>query len=260
MKTKRLRIILAILITAIVGGVGWQVLRPREPVYKGETFNMWLDEYIASYGHLTEAEVAIRHIGTNALPQLLRMVAARDSHVKQIAIKLARKQTLISIGRPEAEWQHERANWAFNVLGPDAKFAVPGLVALLDDKDREVRERALGNLSSIRHSASNAVPAIIKQVNDKDGKIRESAISVLVIIHSMPELVVPTLTASLNDPVPRVRLSALRGLGAFGVNAKPAIPALIELLNKAQKSDARSEIEDALKYIDREAAAKAGVK
>jgi HEAT repeat protein len=259
MKTKRLRIALAILIVAMVGGVGWLVLRPGEPVYKGESYSMWLDEYAASAGHLSEAEVAIRHIGTNAIPQLLKLLAAKDSQFEEYVIELARRQTWISIRLPEAWRDTDRAFWGFKVLGADAKPAVPGLVALLDGKDRDVRMCALIALRSIGPSASNAVPAIIQHFNGTDFSTRIMAAQALGTIHAMSGSSVPALTASLQDSNSAVIVYGIGSLEAFGVEAKPAVPALVGLL-KDPDLGVRTAATNALKKIDPEAAVKAGVK
>jgi HEAT repeat protein len=253
---KRSRIGLAILLVAVVGGVGWLVLPPLEPVYKGERYSMWLDDYISSQGHLSEAETAIRHIGTNALPQLLKMLAAKDSHFKEFAIKLARKQSLISIGRPEAGWTQYRATAAFKVLGADAKLAVPGLIALLEGNESDMRWCVLDALSSIGPAASNAVPSIIQQIKGKDHSTRMSAVEALGAIHSKPELAVPALTAALHDSNPDVMLFAIASLRACGVDARPAV---VELL-KDPNVGVRTTATNVLKQIDRGAAAEAGVK
>jgi HEAT repeat protein len=56
-----------------------------------------------------------------------------------------------------------------------------------------------------------------------------------------------------------MRLSAMRGLGNFGPNAQQAIPALLQLLSDLDVA-VRFTATNALKKIDPEAAAKAGVK
>jgi HEAT repeat protein len=258
MKTKFLPIILATVIIAIVGGVAWRALHPHEPVYGGKNLSMWLDEYVASDGHLPEAEVAIRHIGTNAIPQVLKMLAAKDSAFKGFVINLARRQTLVSIGRPEAAWQHGRAFQAIEILGPDAALTVPGLINLFDDKETGTRVCALNSFLFLGPSGSNAVPAIIQHIGDKDADVRKSAVLALGKIHCLPKLAVPALQASLHDSDPYIAMFAVHGLGAFGADAKPAVPALVELL-KDQNPKVRGIATNALKAIDPEAAAKAGV-
>jgi len=78
-------------------------------------------------------------------------------------------------------------------------------------------------------------------------------------MHSQPELAVPALIRALNDTDPLIRYEAANGLSAFGTNASAAIPALIESYKNPSKRISKTAAM-ALKAIDSEAAAKAGVK
>ena len=75
---KRVYIALAVLLVMLAGVIAWQVLRLREPVYQGKRLSVWLVQYGTNHwsagrnGELDkQAEAAIRHIGTNAIPTLL---------------------------------------------------------------------------------------------------------------------------------------------------------------------------------------------
>ena len=59
---------------------------------------------------------------------------------------------------------------------------------------------------------------------------------------------------------PQVRTGAFMALQDFGPNAKSALPVLVEFFINAQDSSERSYAANALKAIDPEAAAKAGVR
>jgi HEAT repeat protein len=90
--------------------------------------------------------------------------------------------------------------------------------------------------------------------------VRYAAISALGKIGTEPDRVVPVLIDATHDRSPTVRTSAVGALGLFGPNAKLAVPALVEFLSNAQTSMERWYAEKALRQIDPEAAAKAGVK
>src|ERR1035441_2154889 len=86
---KRLYIALAVLVTAALAVVGWQVLRPPEPepVYQGKPLSSWLNYRTALKPmprkiQEQEADDAVRQAGTNALSTLLRMLRAKDSRWK----------------------------------------------------------------------------------------------------------------------------------------------------------------------------------
>ena len=65
---KRVQIVLAVLLITVMGGIVWQVLREREPVYQGKRVSIWLDQYGTNHwsaGHggelEKEARIALRH-------------------------------------------------------------------------------------------------------------------------------------------------------------------------------------------------------
>ena len=68
------------------------------------------------------------------------------------------------------------------------------------------------------------------------------------------------LINAVHDPAPQVRASALMALRDFGPNAKSALPVLVEFLSHAQDAIEKSYAANALKALDPEAAAEAGVK
>ena len=70
----------------------------------------------------------------------------------------------------EALKNEKTAYWAclvINQIGPDAKDAVPGLAALLADKDLLIRREAMMALAEIGPAAAAAVPQLIKALDDK---------------------------------------------------------------------------------------------
>ena len=68
------------------------------------------------------------------------------------------------------------------------------------------------------------------------------------------------LINALNDPDLQIRTAALMALQGLGQNAKPALPVLVEFLSNAQSGIEWTYASNALKSIDPDAAAKAGVK
>jgi hypothetical protein len=91
-------ILLAALLVAVLGGLAWLVLRPGEGelVYQGKPLSFWIERYASDRSKVErqEAEIAVRHIGTNAIPTLLRMLQARDSALKLKLVALAKKHNL----------------------------------------------------------------------------------------------------------------------------------------------------------------------
>jgi hypothetical protein len=149
---KRCRILLLIFVIAVVGGIAWLASKPDDPVYQGRHLSEWVDDNYQSHlavsrpglskGAQERAENAIRHIGTNALPTLLKMIRYTDSPLKKEIMALADKQRLITVSIYNEDYYHDSAYTAFMVLGPVAKPVVPNLVGLLTDKHSSVQTNA----------------------------------------------------------------------------------------------------------------------
>jgi HEAT repeat protein len=262
---KSRRILLITLLIAAVGTVSWLLLRPDpEPTYQGKPLTYWLDIYGAESSDEAQlkAAEAMRQIGTNTIPTLLRMLNAKDSRFKLSIMQLAYKQHLIKINWRIAQSQNNEALIGFTLLGPQGKSAVPALIEIYNERrpgPHNDPAAIAGILASMGPAATDAVPRLVRDTTDADSMIRFIAVWTLGKIHARPDLAVPALTASLRDPEIGVRGWAPTGLGAFGTDAKSAVPDLIKALADPD-SDVRNATASALKNIDPEAAAKAGVK
>jgi len=289
---KRLRIIILVLLAFAVGGLAWYLLHPREPSYQGKTFRVWLytSRNAAIKGRdddLRRSEYAIRQIGTNALPILLRMSVAKDSAVKKKTIEFLRKQSFIRIHLQSESESRDLAEFGFKVLGPIAKLTVPRLIALLSDP--VLQESVACSLGSIGPVAQEAVPSLVALLDSKDRMVRKAAADSLIRIRPARREEIIGLTRHLADPdsfvrgcvglvlanhrmdservVPvmiedlesgRLSTPAIQALAAFGGGAKPAVPVLIQLWKEWSPwgNDLGTEASNALQRIDPEAFAK----
>jgi hypothetical protein len=118
------------------------------------------------------------------------------------------------------------------------------------------RSGAAGGLGELGPTAKAAVPSLIQALNRSDG-LDEAAIRALGNIHSDPDVVIPLLIPYLTNDA--VNDQAAIALGKYGRLAMEAFPKIVPLL-KARDKEARWAAAVALKQIDPEAAAKAGVK
>jgi hypothetical protein len=267
---KRVQIALAVLLVVIAGIIGWQVLRGREPVYEGKGLTVWLEEYLAAdnpfpvteekTATMGRAGIAIRHMGTNAVPFLMEMARAKDSVPKRLIEIIARHQSLI---RWQLRTDHEKRQMAvfgFYALGSIGNEAIPALVTLLHDQDSDVRLSAADCLGNIGPEAKIAVPLLLPFVNDTNRIVAWDTTVNLGRIHMEPALVVPVLIERLSSSnAMRYRGTTIYALSKFGEHAKSAIPFIVPYLSDGN-DDTRSEATNAIKAIDPEAAAKAGVK
>ncbi len=260
-KTRRL-LLLALLIAA-VGVVVWIVLRPDpEPTYQGKPLTYWLDGFVSGNPSPDEATEAVRQIGTNAIPTLLRLLRAGDSKFKLKLIQLSQKQHVINIKLKYAGTRQKEGFYGFVALGALAKSAVPALLEIYNEHRTGTYDNFLTTAQLIANmgpAAADAVPRFVQATTDTNFQVRFNAVLTLSQIRARPDLSVPALTASLRDPDETVRGTAALCLVDFGTNAQPAVPELINLLADPSV-DIKNDAATALKHIDPEAATKAGVK
>lgn len=134
-----------------------------------------------------------------------------------------------------------------------AKPAVPALTEAL--KDKAARTNAALALNNLGREAGEAVPALLEAL--KDGRDRTSVLNALEQMDHGPEAAagVPALVEVLRGESGYDRRRAAVVLARIGPDARTAVPALIQVL----KGEDAAEVAAALKRIDPEAAAKAGV-
>ncbi len=259
---KRVQIALAVLLFATVAGIAWP--REREPIYEGKPLSVWLQGYDSAKNQVAwqKTDEALRQIGTSAIPTLLVMLRRSDSAPwKRKFLDLAYKQHWIKFNHIIAWRQNWWAANAFAALGADASAAVPDLINLYETPVSSPSQRYTAMaLGKIGPAAKMAIPSLLRTVSTStEEEVRASAVFALGGIHAEPERVVSVLIKCLGDPSIEVRSEAAEGLGNFGENAKPAVPALVVLL-QSPNQDVMNRAKAALLRIDAEAAARAGVK
>ncbi|MDB6065623.1 MAG: repeat protein [Pedosphaera sp.] len=262
---KRSRISLALLLVAVIGAIAWLTLRPNEPMYKGKRLSAWLKVYDSETGPTfrTEgegADEAVRHIGTNAIPTLLRRLRAKDSPLTLRLVGLAKKQHVFEVKFASAWDKQVEGLHGFHALGTNGKDAVPELIRMYEqDSSPESRFSVTFALGCIGPAAGQAVPMLVRSLGDSKPNPRSTTARTLGQIHSHPEIALPALVKCLNDYDFLVRLAAAEAIGAFGSDAKEAVPDLLKLLADSN-AKVQNAAKESLKKIDPEAAAKEGVK
>ncbi len=280
---KHRRVWLALLSLAALAALVWLIIPAREPepVYQGKPLRYWLPPAqpepvyqgkplrywvakTASQGQtasdLIQADQAVRHIGTNAIPTLLEMLQEKDSTLKLKWIALLKKQHFIQ--PPQPAWLHNyQAVQAFEVLGPTASNAVSALVQVYRMKISQIsQEDTLWALHGLGPSVlPTATPVLLNAITNSDRLLSAIAAETIGQIHGQPEVFVPALINATKDSNLDIRFNAVYALGEYGSAAKPAVPTLISALNDADPS-VRASATNALKQIDPIAAANAGIK
>jgi HEAT repeat protein len=294
MRTRR---IIGIVFVVVVMVVAFNRLIPREPEYQGRPLTSWLKKFgdgdtnnsltWERWPDLTPAQMeaaeAIRQMGTNSLPYLLRALTNQDSKLKLIVMSVLHKQSRFKVPVPMADEDRRRAALALHALGPMAKPAIPELTRYLNDypagksaaialagigpEGWAVLTQALTNkngwtticaawaLGNHRATVPGTVAALIGQVTNSTGGSAALTEWALAEIGQDSEVVVPVLIHSLQSSSANdVRWSAAQALGKFGTNALSAVPALLQAQQQDSDAQVRNYAKDSLKLIDPDAA------
>jgi len=219
---RKRRIYLGLLLLAVaVGAIVVWSRAEREPEYGGKKLSEWVDGTDTNRARTEEAAEAIRQIGTNALPYLLKWMFYETPPWKA-KLYAAVNDVIRSIN---SGWQItetknlNRMNGAFAAfvaLGPVAKIAIPDLVhGVQNDPARR------GLYGSPReHSAryilvklgSEAVPALVACLANQDDWVRFFAITQLNAMGSNALPALPALKRALTDPDSNVRDAATNAI------------------------------------------------
>lgn len=287
------RIGAGILIALVIGGIVWLGIGVEkvEPSHQGKSLRAWLKGFEASHGsaEYAAAEAAIRQMGTNVLPFLIRDLQRPDPPFYRRWVGLRAKLNLGG-GADYAMFRRRRAGQACGALGEAGEAAfqamaqamndpgaaadvanglsrmmprsVPVLTHVLATGNARARSRAADNLVtafSHREAEPVARAALIHALlHDSDRGVRMAAASALTYWNTELDVVVAALTQALSDPNSSVRGNAASSLGNLGVAAKTAVPELLKLMqdtNSYVSETVGSRAAAMLLRIDSEAAA-----
>src|SRR5205823_2572207 len=131
-----------------------------------------------------KAEKALRHIGTNGIPTLLRMIRAKDPAPPVLKVlTTAGRYRWTRINYRPAFQRNEEAEYAFRVLGTNAVSAVPGLIKIYEENvSLSSQMCAALALAHIGRGAQAAVPVLLKRFNDTNADVRFYAVSAIMDI------------------------------------------------------------------------------
>jgi HEAT repeat protein len=182
----------------------------RDLVYHGKSVKAWLLQLSTPLDQKAraEAEAALAALGTNAVPELARLLRTGDSrwrilvwsHARSLPRRM-RSFVLERVNSPNAYLIHPAAARALGKLGPGATAAEPDLVRALQDK-----------VNGTYWEAGTAL-----------GRIGRPAVA--------------DLTNALQDRDTLVRCAATYGLGEAGLDAAPAVPVLIQMLKQGTTNE-----------------------
>lgn len=209
------------------------LFRAHEPVYQGYPLSHWVAEVANPNTNRQEvARDALRQIGPQAVPFLLRKARSENSPLKQICregwFKLPEIAQRI-LRQPESKDDAlSRIAHVLHQLGPPAGAA---LMATMEDKNADVRFVA-GASFAYGHDSPMGVLWEIKLLKTADYDLKQHAASALGTLGSKARPAVPALVeVALHDGTDYVRETAARSLAMLGPEAASAAPGLKNCLN-----------------------------
>ncbi|MDB6121418.1 MAG: repeat-containing protein [Pedosphaera sp.] len=179
-----------------------------EPVYKGKPLSEWTSEVridvLKNGSHPPVAVEAIKAFGPAAVPFLLKWLEPAEQTNSTVP------------GGVEA---------AFEVLGPEAKSAIPGLAKLLD----KYQPREPTPISKAWHEVEMVLAHVGYKPKPQNFLKNYSAWSYAAssLSHLGPEAVPAMLRAAKNVQGQHIQWEIILNMGNFGTNGAAAIPALI---------------------------------
>lgn len=252
---------------------------PPEPIYKGQTLSYWLQHWYPLWAprHL-EVEPAIRTMGTNAVPYLVKWItepARTTADYDEVGRALKGFEILGPVASPAipdlVKAIGRNGNFPACALGYIGTNAMPALTNRLLESistsnqptkrrslffssghPREefyVQRNILEALSFYDTNAQPAIPALIAYIQSPNAREAWQAVGILAMAgHNQPEIVFPVLSHTFSNSSGNLRVSVADALSTFGTNAVSAIPLL---LSGQQDPDAntRAHISVAIKKI-----------
>ena len=239
---------------------------------------------------------ALREIGKPALPALQEMVEAKDRTIAFLAVgsiaeigkrmkdrgsdtsqvvdvlcralrhpedivRITAIGALRSVGRgskvvsalvsalddkDKQVWEKATWDWTFEPFRDDAIVTLPALKKLLEHKDVEVRQRTFGWLFAI---GTPAVPTLLGAVKNSDPKVSQLALEVLGPSRKFPYQfgpsdsdVIAAIVDSLQHNSPRFRKAAVELLGGVTTPSPKVIKAVIDALGDPITADGAASV------------------
>ena len=201
----------------------------HEPVYQGITFSEWANRLDPHGAYIVGQEppevLAIREIGTNAIPTLLKWIVSNEpaehSHDSE-------KRPLAPCFYPS---KPQRATMVFNILGEKARPAIPELTKLaMRYSDHERVDRCIDALSSI---GTEALPSFRVILANGSTSARWSALSYLAVFHSNAVVALPEAIQCLISKNEDLSWKAASELSNLKIPANVLVPALTNAMSSA---------------------------
>jgi HEAT repeat protein len=281
----RRRIASTTAVLAILALLAWLTFHSSEPSYHGKSLSAWLEQARQNKElenafpgvHLeTPSARAVRAMGKDALPALLRMAHTRDTALRRRIFDLSRQYDWLGLHLQPFDDIQMKYAYGFLVLGPEANGALPELISMLGDRAPEVRVLAAFAIGNIGPDGAPAISALQRLITNSlsanvqgqwKGEDRALAAYALGSMGPAAQTALPQLELLRNDSDLFVRaaaeaafvkisghgldailqrlkdssnstnwLFAAEAIAFLGTNGTPAIPYLITALQNTNAS------------------------
>lgn len=257
--------ILLILLLAVLASWVWQNSQLNGPVYRGKRLRAWLQNYDDHHERADNTAVtnAVRQIGTNAIPTLLRMIGQTNNRLNG--------WWYAHVGRYNVPMWLKRPAWlgplpketrfqgliGFQILGPEAQAAAGALVEMHENGNWAARSDVFKALVAIEPSCKTVLPWLLRDATNADPMIRIGAARRLRELNLEPQLTLSIFISFLtnsNSKLSPLFDDTLMQLSYMGPKAKGAVPLILPLIEDP-RPNMRKNAMKALIKIDPEAAA-----
>jgi hypothetical protein len=237
---KRRKLIWILLGCALVVVLLLTFSREREPQYHGRSLSQWL--LLLEGGHsnepdisLHDAEEAMRHIGTNALPSLLKWLNYREqpwrtnlqTFSKKLPQKVGYPLSRLALGHgPELQWM---ALSSLYFLGADAKPAIPAVTNLMASQP----PYTVNGVLALAQIGGDGLPTVLNVLTNQANPWRLAAIDALADLdrrRPLDPLIVSALTNCLADTNREFAICAAEILCRHNSEKELSIKTLVDAL------------------------------
>jgi HEAT repeat protein len=213
----------------------------------------------------------LSYLHTSALPTHLQALKSQDASTRRKAATVLWQMgveakeatpTLLQVAKDPDPEVREAAVKALGRTGQGTQDAIPGLIGALQDDDAKVRAAAATSLAETwRVSAPTRRPGVGRgpagrdfpgRGQEKGGSNRTqgpSPTGLAPAYQALAQKAIPLLTAALRDKDTQLRACAAEALAETGPLAEPAVPDLVQILQKDTNSSARLQATLALYHI-----------
>jgi len=178
---KRLKAVAVVVAMLLVASLVFYASTDREPSYNGRTLTSYLAgpweqiDNSLDNPHFGPNLKAIRAIGTNGIPTLLRLIQANDPPWKSNLIAFLNRQKILPIHPRDAATRRGLGALGLFELEKDARPALPMLLRLTSDPTPEIRDTALSCVVHLEHNKETLVPVLTRLFHDSNQRVRKDA-------------------------------------------------------------------------------------